>query len=121
VEQVIDSLISHAIKYAPGARVEVRLEAMQGGVRLTVRTAGVPIAQRDLDPVVTRFERRGLHARYGGDGVGLYLAKHTVQAHGGALYLEGSEGHGTMFVVELPITVANPPVVAFSQPQPEAT
>jgi signal transduction histidine kinase len=101
VEQVVANLVTNATKYAPGSRVEVRVEGDAYSARLEVRDhgPGIPVAaqQRLFQP----FERAGGNDP-GGLGLGLFIVRQIVEAHGGSVRLRSEPGQGTSFVVELP-------------------
>jgi signal transduction histidine kinase len=106
LEQVIDNLVSNAIKYTPeGGEIEVRL-ARRGPeeVRIVVRDTGIGIPAADQENLFREFFRasnaKKLHAV--GTGLGLTLVKQTVERHDGRLHLASQEGKGTTVVIDLP-------------------
>jgi PAS domain S-box-containing protein len=103
--QVILNLLSNAIRFTPaGGVVEIRLERGPDDVELTVRDSGQGIAPEELPHIFGRFHQAGPGRRSaGGLGLGLTIAQHIVQAHGGTIeaYSEG-EGRGATFIVRLP-------------------
>jgi PAS domain S-box-containing protein len=102
MEQVVTNLLSNSLKYAPGAEVEIRLEV--GDVaRLTVSDHGIGIAPEALSRIFGRFERAAPSRHYGGLGVGLYITRQIVSAHGGTIRVDSQLGKGSTFTVELPI------------------
>jgi signal transduction histidine kinase/Na+/proline symporter len=103
IEQVIENLLTNALKYAPGTAVEVRLEAPdEAHARIVVRDEGPGIAEADQARVFRPFERAARDAAVGGFGLGLYIVREIVEAHGGALSLRSEPGRGSTFVAELP-------------------
>lgn len=104
--RVIDNLLSNALRYSdPGGRVEVRLLTRDGEAVIEVEDWGTGIAASDLPHVFDRFYRSdAARARAtGGRGVGLAIAKATVEAHGGTIAVSSTEGHGSRFAVTLPL------------------
>ena len=91
LDQVVDNLISNAAKYGAGKPVVVRLRDL--GERVVLEVA---------DRVFERFERAVSRRRFGGFGLGLWIARRVVEAHGGTLTLESELGHGSTFTVNLP-------------------
>lgn len=107
MRQVIDNLISNALKYsADGSLVEVTIERGQDSVITRVRDRGIGIPEDELPHLFERFHRaRNVSSRYyGGLGLGLYISKAIVAAHGGTISVETSEGAGSTFSVHLPLS-----------------
>jgi two-component system, OmpR family, phosphate regulon sensor histidine kinase PhoR len=104
--QVVDNLISNAVKYTPsGGRVEVDLSVTHDRVELVVLDTGIGISMRDRDHVFSRFFR-GQHASrqsIQGIGLGLSITKAIVDSHGGRIEVESEEGRGSTFRVRLPL------------------
>ena len=106
VEQVVTNLLSNAVKYGEGAPVEMTVEAVGAAARLTLRDHGIGIAREHQARVFERFQRAGPPGG-NGLGLGLYIVRQLVEAHGGLVQLESEEGAGTTFVVELPLGAAS--------------
>ncbi len=105
LRQVIDNLLSNAIKYSPdGGVIEVGGEIERDHVRLYVRDQGIGIKDADQNRVFERFYRveDKLSRRTQGTGLGLYLARAIIEAHGGALSVESNLGYGSTFSLSLP-------------------
>jgi signal transduction histidine kinase len=106
--QVVDNLVSNAIKYTPrGGRVGVRLAVDAGRVELVVRDSGIGIEAADRDRLFTRFFR-ARHAEeqsIQGVGLGLSITKSIVESHGGRIEVESEVGRGSEFRVRIPIDV----------------
>jgi PAS domain S-box-containing protein len=102
LEQVVTNLISNAIKYAPGRPIKVSVEGGPPCTRLVVEDHGMGIAQEDLMRIFGRFERAAPARHYGGLGMGLFIARQIVQAHGGSIEAASAPGEGARFTVELP-------------------
>jgi signal transduction histidine kinase len=103
VEQVLTNLVSNAIKFGGAKPVEVTVCRAGPHGRVTVRDHGIGIAAEDLDRVFHRFERTSAAAKYAGLGMGLYIARQIVEAHGGIIRAESAPNVGTTFVTDLPI------------------
>ncbi|MDY7229406.1 sensor histidine kinase [Hyalangium rubrum] len=108
-EQVLDNLLSNALKYGAGKPVRVRLEALGAQARLTVRDEGIGIATEALERIFRRFERAVSGRNYGGLGLGLYITRQIVEASGGTVRAISAPGQGATFTVELPLEVSAPP------------
>ncbi|MFI5298992.1 MAG: ATP-binding protein [Polyangiales bacterium] len=103
LEQVVQNLLGNAIKYAPGAPVDVRLTSDDDQVTLLVRDHGPGIDAKDAERIFDRFER-GVPARhFAGLGLGLYLARQIALAHGGSLRVVPTDGPGATLATTLPI------------------
>ena len=102
LEQVVTNLLSNAVKYGNGGRVEVAL-GMEGGLALvSVKDYGLGIALDHQVRIFERFERAVSARNYGGLGLGLYIVRQIVEAHGGQIRLESRPGEGSTFTVLLP-------------------
>ena len=101
VEQVVAALVSNAIKYARGTRVSVRVERDGTSATLSVEDGGPGVPEAARDRIFDRFQRVGVRDR-DGLGLGLYVARHIVDMHGGRIYVEQTAPTGARFVVELP-------------------
>ncbi len=104
--QLLDNLVSNAIKFTPsGGSIDVRLESRDDAVYLEVSDTGLGIRAEDREHLFERFFRAqtALERQIQGTGLGLYISKAIVEAHGGRIGVESVEGEGTTFVVELPV------------------
>ena len=104
--QVIDNLISNAIKFSPnGGAVDLSLERHDGMVVLEVADQGIGIAEGERDRLFERFFRASsaLNRQIPGTGLGLYISKAIVEAHGGRIEARSVEGEGSVFVIELSV------------------
>jgi signal transduction histidine kinase len=102
IEQVLANLLSNAIKYGGGRPVEVAVAAGDGAGRVSVSDHGIGIAAVDQARIFDRFERAASVRNYGGLGLGLYITRQIVDAHGGTIRIDSQPGAGTTFTVELP-------------------
>jgi PAS domain S-box-containing protein len=102
IEQVLGSLISNAFKYGGRRPIEVTLTGEPSTVHIVVRDQGIGIQAPDLERIFQRFERAVPLSHYGGLGVGLYLARHIVEAHGGRIRVSSQVGEGSSFIIDLP-------------------
>ena len=109
MEQVLTNLITNAVKYAPGAPLKVRLEDAPGRVRLVFHDGGPGVAADDRERIFERFERLGPVSQVSGLGLGLFIVRQIVEAHGGRIFVEQSESPGAKFVLELPQGNADAP------------
>jgi len=102
LDRVVDNLIGNAAKYGAGKPIEVRLHGGKERVRLEVRDHGIGIDPADQARVFERFERAVSRKQYGGFGLGLWISRKIVEAHGGSISLMSEPGAGCTFAVELP-------------------
>lgn len=107
LQQVVRNLLSNAIKFTPdGGRVCIRAERTNSHARITVIDNGIGISRAFLPHVFERFRQAdGSHTnRQSGLGLGLAIARHIVEMHGGAIAAHSDgEGRGARFTVTLPI------------------
>jgi PAS domain S-box-containing protein len=106
ITQVLTNLISNAIKFSPqGGEVVLRLDEQAGRARFAVEDRGCGIPDDFLDRVFQPFAQAdGADSRQnGGTGLGLSICKSIVEEHGGSISFTTKQGHGTTFVVELPL------------------
>jgi signal transduction histidine kinase len=108
VSQVVTNLLSNAVKYGAGKPVEAPPRPRDAGARLVVRDHGIGIEPADQPQIFERFERAVSSRNYGGLGLGLYIVKRIIEAHGGSISVESTPGEGSAFVVELPSRPAVP-------------
>lgn len=108
-EQVLDNLLSNALKYGSGKPVRVRLEPLGNHLRLTVRDHGIGISTSALERIFLRFERAVSGRHYGGLGLGLYITRKIVEASGGTVAAASAPGQGATFTVELPLEASPVP------------
>jgi len=107
LDQVATNLIANAIKYAGGKPIEVQVSRQGSGARLAVRDHGPGISKADQKRIFEQFERAA-SATLAGFGLGLWIAKSIVDAHGGRIEVASTVGEGATFTVELPERVPQP-------------
>lgn len=112
VEQVVVNLLTNAIKYGAGNPITVQATAENGRVILSFQDSGIGISQADHVRIFNRFERAVSVKSFGGLGMGLYISRQIVEAHGGTIRVESVLGKGSRFIVELPEDVRNAPSAA---------
>lgn len=103
LEQVVTNLISNAIKHAPGADIELQVTGDESEAKLTVKDFGPGIQTVDRDRVFDRFFQSSLGPKAGGFGLGLWIVRQIVEAHGGQVTVSSSNQEGATFEVTLPI------------------
>ncbi|NIS81646.1 MAG: HAMP domain-containing protein [Anaerolineales bacterium] len=108
IGQVLINLMGNALQYTPeGGRVEIRARQIGGEIQISVSDTGVGIPAEHLPHIFTRFYRvdRARSRAVGGSGIGLTIAKHLTEAHGGRIWAEslGAE-RGSTFTFSLPVS-----------------
>jgi signal transduction histidine kinase len=102
--QVLGNLITNAVKFsAAGGKVDVGVEDVSGETRFFVRDTGAGIPEDKLEAVFERFWQLGKNDRRG-LGLGLYISKCLVEAHGGRIWVESQLGAGSTFIFTIPAT-----------------
>jgi signal transduction histidine kinase len=102
IEQIVTNLLSNAMKYGEGRPVQVTLAAEDGACRIRVRDHGIGIPDDAQHRIFDRFERVAPLQNYGGFGLGLWIVRQIVEAHGGRIAVSSRPGEGSEFTVELP-------------------
>lgn len=103
LEQVIANLLMNASKFGEGRPIELRVEPGADGALLRVSDHGIGISTEQQERVFERFVRAVPAQNFGGLGLGLYIARQLVEAHGGAIEVESAPGAGATFTVRLPL------------------
>jgi two-component system, NarL family, sensor histidine kinase BarA len=104
--RVVQNLVGNALKYStPGTRVDVRAWAADGEVVLAVSDQGPGIPPDDVPRLFERFYRGERRAKGDGLGLGLYITRLVVEAHGGRIWCESRVGEGSTFALALPSCV----------------
>jgi two-component system phosphate regulon sensor histidine kinase PhoR len=103
IYQVIANLVHNAIKFtSANGRVIISTESSEGSVLVKVSDTGIGISKEDLPRIFERFYKADKARAGEGAGLGLAIAKHVVQAHGGNIWVESEEGKGSTFFFDLP-------------------
>lgn len=116
MEQVVTNLLLNAIKYGAGQPIEVTLEAGDERARLVVADGGIGIEPSRVPHIFERFERGVSAQHYGGLGLGLYITRQIVAAHGGTIEVATALGAGSSFVVEIPRRAGRPSLAEAQAP-----
>jgi two-component system phosphate regulon sensor histidine kinase PhoR len=105
LEQVLVNLIHNAVKFTPpGGEVVLAAQTEADFVRFSVRDSGVGIPSDELERIFERFYKADRARSGGGTGLGLSISRHLVEAHGGRIWAESTEGQGSTFYFTIPIT-----------------
>jgi signal transduction histidine kinase len=107
MHDVMMNLVDNAIKYTPKGWVNVRLSRSKSLISFEVRDNGIGIDPNEIDKLFQKFSRAEAVSRVhtDGSGLGLFVARKIVEAHGGRIWAESEgEGKGSSFTFTLPIT-----------------
>jgi signal transduction histidine kinase len=106
IQQVLVNLLDNAIKHSPvDSTIRIELNFTPKSVGFSVTDCGPGIPREDHEKIFEQFFRRGseLRRETQGAGLGLSIVRHAVLAHGGSIKVQSEVGHGSCFVVELPL------------------
>lgn len=105
ISQILDNLISNALKFSPkGATVHLSLEVVAGSVLMKITDSGQGIPPQEMGKLFKEFSKLSPRPTGGerSTGLGLAITKKLVEAHGGKIEVDSTEGKGTTFAVVLP-------------------
>jgi signal transduction histidine kinase len=103
LEQVLSNLLSNAIKYGGGAPIELLVTRKGKTAEVTVRDCGPGISKSDHLRIFMRYERAISANEVSGLGLGLFISKQILQAHGGSILVESELQKGAAFILNLPL------------------
>jgi PAS domain S-box-containing protein len=107
IEQIFINLLTNAMKYGSKRPIHVLVEKDGVYARLVVRDQGIGIEKSDHQRIFEQFERLTQAKHVTGLGLGLYIAKQIVEAHGGTLELHSEVNIGSTFIIEIPLITFN--------------
>jgi two-component system, OmpR family, sensor kinase len=99
-------VLLNAAKYGARHDVEVSLVREESWARLSIRDGGIGILPADQERIFARFERAAPASSFGGLGLGLYLVRQVMDAHGGTISVDSVPGKGATFHLRLPLATA---------------
>lgn len=104
MEQVLENILGNAVKFAPGTRIDILCDETPTTVRISIRDRGPGIHATDLERIFEPYEQGRGHGQrvVGGLGMGLFISREIISAHGGVMRAENAEDGGTLFIIELP-------------------
>lgn len=106
IKLAVQNLVDNALKYTlPGGEVKVALKYIDGEIRFSVKDTGVGIRKDQQERVFSKFFRGAnvMRLETEGSGLGLFITKNIIEAHGGKIWFESEENKGTTFYFTLPI------------------
>lgn len=112
IGQVLNNLISNSIKFTPeGGKIIVSVNVItnskgDGKLQISVADTGLGISKEEQGKIFTKFyqvKQKGMREEKEGSGLGLYITKKIIDAHGGSISLDSEEGRGTIMTITLPV------------------
>lgn len=110
IKEIVSNLIDNAIKYTEKGGVTISIESDTAVARVVIADTGIGISKEDAERLFGKFIRTETTKKMdtGGSGLGLFVGKTFVEAHGGRVYAESDGvGKGSRFIVELPFINPN--------------
>lgn len=105
IAQVLDNLLGNAVKYSPeGGTVTVSIKQLVDAVQISITDQGPGIEPDTIPHLFDRFYRANARDVTGGLGLGLYIARTLVVAHGGKIWVESTPGEGSTFFFTIPVS-----------------
>lgn len=106
IRLAIQNLIENAIRYTPeGGKIDVKIEKKGKEIEFSIKDTGIGIPKKEQERVFTKFFRgsNAIRMETEGSGLGLFITKNIVEAHGGRIWFKSKEGKGTTFYFTLPV------------------
>ena len=103
LEQVVVNLLTNALKYGKGKPIFIQVNSDEKSAGFIIRDQGMGIAKEDQERIFKRFERLTRTKNFGGLGLGLYIVRQIVDAHGGSIQVESNCDEGAVFKLSLPL------------------
>jgi signal transduction histidine kinase len=104
LESVVANLLSNAVKFGEGKPITISVSSDGSVARMTVADQGIGISPEQQARIFEKFERAVSERHYGGFGLGLWVVRQIVEAHGGNIRVTSEASEGSRFVVELPLS-----------------
>ncbi|HMK72110.1 MAG TPA: PAS domain S-box protein [Myxococcaceae bacterium] len=124
IERVVVNFLQNALKYSPpGSPIAIRLGVQDGTAEVSVLDAGPGLSAEEASYVFDKYRRGTSASRKEGLGLGLYISRRIVEAHGGRIGVESTPGRGARFYFQVPLAkgqaaAASPPAAAGAPPTP---
>jgi signal transduction histidine kinase len=104
LESVVRNLVSNAVKFGEDKPIRISVSGDRSVARVAVTDQGIGISPEQQARIFEKFERAVSERHYGGFGLGLWVVRQIVEAHGGSIRVASEAGKGSTFVVELPLS-----------------
>lgn len=102
IEQVLMNLLTNTIRYGNGKAVSLKISKRDDSIHLAVTDNGIGIAPENIEKIFYRFEKIQNPKEVAGLGLGLFITKQIVEAHGGKIWVESQLGVGSVFNLTIP-------------------
>ncbi len=112
IEQVVVNLLTNALRYGGGKPIKVRVRTDADSAVIEVTDQGIGISEQGMQRIFEPFESAVDSGKPAGLGLGLYIARQLVEAHGGSIGVQSTPGAGSVFHVSLPLQT--PPAAPMS-------
>ncbi|RYZ68293.1 MAG: HAMP domain-containing histidine kinase [Proteobacteria bacterium] len=103
IDQVLTNLVTNSIKYGDGQYVRIKTRINDGSLQISVIDRGKGIEAENLERIFQKFERGISHDNISGLGIGLYVSRSIILAHGGKISVKSQPGEGSEFMFHLPV------------------
>jgi len=103
IEEVLVNLITNAVKFGRGKPIEISLTKSGDFATIVIRDHGIGIKKEEQVRIFDKFERAVSIKSFGGLGLGLYVARQIIEAHGGKIKIDSEPGKGASFSVQFPL------------------
>jgi signal transduction histidine kinase len=103
-DQVLNNIMSNALKYAPARPVHITVTEENDAVCIAIKDQGKGILTEDLEKIFQRFERAASETDPSGLGLGLFISREIIVAHRGKLWAESKIDEGTTFFISIPLS-----------------
>lgn len=107
IEQVLVNLLTNALKYGRGNSVVIKLGVLNNVARLEIQDHGIGLNPENFELIFKKYERIVSADEVSGLGIGLFICREIVEAHGGEIWVESILGEGSKFIAELPLDANN--------------
>ena len=115
---MLSNVFDNAIKNSPGgSRIDVRVTTSDGDALVKISDRGLGLTDDEFERTFDKFSR-GRNTGVTGTGLGLYICRMIVNAHGGRIWAERREGGGATIAFTLPLVAAEPPAEPTPVPAP---